>query len=60
MTTLLDCTDIPRNGVSYPSFIIDGDDILYVSRTAYGQLENAHDNNYVTFHRLQNFRELVK
>ena len=59
LTTLLDCTDIPRNGVSYPSFIIDGDDILYVSRTAYGQLKNEHDNNYVTFHRLRNFRDLV-
>ncbi len=59
LTTLLDTTPIPRTGVSYPSFIIDGDDLLYVSRSAFGKLKNEHDNNYVTFHRLKNFRNLL-
>lgn len=59
LTTLLDCTNTPKAGYSYPSFCIDGDDILYVSRTAFGKLKSEHDNNYVTFHRLKNFRELL-
>lgn len=59
LRTLLDCTRLPRNGVSYPAFIIDGEDILYVSRSAFGNLRSEHDNNYITFHRLKNFRALL-
>ena len=58
LKTLIDVTDWEKGGVSYPSFIIDGDDILYVSRTSGGSVKNEHDNNYVTFHRIENFREL--
>lgn len=60
LTTLLDCTEIPSAGYSYPSFCIDGDDLLYVSRSAFGKRKSEHDNNYVTFHRLENFRDLLK
>ena len=59
LTTLLDCTDTPKAGYSYPSFCINGDDIIYVSRTAFGKLKSEHDNNYVTVHRLKNFRDLL-
>ena len=59
LTTLLDCTEIPSAGYSYPSFCIDGDDLLYVSRSAFGKRKSEHDNNYVTFHRLKNFRDLL-
>ncbi len=59
LATLVDTTETPRTGVSYPSFLIDGEDILYVSRSAFGKLKSEHDNNYVTFHRLENFRALL-
>lgn len=43
-------------GFQYVSFIFDGDDILFLSRTAFNGAQSYHDNNYVTFHRIQNFR----
>ena len=45
-------------GFQYVSFLIEGDDILFLSRTAYGKPANFHDANYQTFHRIENFREL--
>lgn len=43
----------------YPNFIFDGDDLLYVCRTAWNQAHNFHDSNFITFHRLKNFRDLL-
>ncbi len=59
---LIDCRDMPsfEVGFQYISMIIDGDDILYLSRTAYNQANNFHDANYQTFHKVKNFRDLVK
>ncbi|MGM9625405.1 MAG: hypothetical protein ACI3XM_06815, partial [Eubacteriales bacterium] len=45
-------------GFQYVSFLIDGDDILFLSRTAYGRPANFHDSNYQTFHKILNFRNL--
>ena len=55
---LIDGTDYdPKNvGFQYVSFCFDGDDIVYLSRTAFNGAQNYHDNNYVTFHRVKNFR----
>ena len=50
--------DHTKVGFQYVSFIFDGNDILFVSRTAYGGAQSFHDNNYVTFHKIQNFRNL--
>ena len=47
-------------GFQYVSFEFDGNDIIYLSRTAFNGAQNFHDNNYVTFHRIEYFRELVK
>ena len=45
----------------YIDWQIDGTDMIFVSRTAYddgvGGAHNAHDSNYITFHRIENFRE---
>ena len=46
-------------GMQYPAFIIDGDDILWLSRTAFNQAGNFHDANCQTFHKIENFRSLV-
>jgi hypothetical protein len=46
-------------GFQYVDWQIDGDDILYLTRTAYGGAHNFHDSNRVTFHRLENFRQKI-
>jgi len=46
-------------GFQYVSFLIDGDDILYLSRSAINQAKNMHDANYSTFHRIEQFRQYV-
>ena len=46
-------------GFQYISFLIDGDDILFLSRTGFNQAKNMHDANYSTFHRINNFRQYL-
>jgi hypothetical protein len=46
----------PGTAFQYPDFLIDGDDLLVLSRTAWGAPHNFHDANYLTFHRVRNFR----
>lgn len=46
-------------GMQYISYIIEGDDLLYLSRTAISGARNFHDANYSTFHRLENFRQYL-
>lgn len=45
--------------MQYPDMIIDGDDMLWVQRTAMNNARNFHDSNYITFHRLENFRSML-
>ena len=45
-------------GFQYVDWAFDGDDIVAVSRTALNGANNYHDANYLTFHRLQDFRSL--
>ncbi len=47
-------------GFQYVDFTIEGDDLLYLSRTAINRAKNFHDANYSTFHVLKNFRKLLK
>jgi len=46
-------------GFQYVSFLFDGDDILYLCRTAINQAKNRHDSNYTTFHRIKDFRNYL-
>ncbi len=46
-------------GFQYVDFLFDGDDILYLCRTAMNGAHNFHDANYQTFHRIRNFRTLL-
>lgn len=46
-------------GFQYVDFTIEGDDILYLSRTALNRAHNFHDANYSTFHRLKDFRKYL-
>ena len=43
----------------YASMIVVDQDLCILSRSANQQAKNAHDGNLITFHRVQNFRELV-
>lgn len=45
-------------GFQYVDWQFDGDDIVAVCRTAWNA-DNYHNSNYVTFHRLANFRALT-
>ncbi|MFO0930752.1 MAG: hypothetical protein U0736_27600, partial [Gemmataceae bacterium] len=52
--------DVKKHAFQYLDWLIDGDDLLVLSRTAYddgqGGAHNAHDANYLTFHRVRGFR----
>jgi hypothetical protein len=45
-------------GFQYVSFIISGEDIIYLCRTAANGAHTYHDSNFITFHRIKNFRSL--
>jgi hypothetical protein len=57
---LLHHTDAQKHAWQYVDWQFDGDDIVFVSRTAFddksGGAQSAHDANYLTFHRIQDFR----
>lgn len=61
---LLSHPDVGRHGFQYVDWQFDGRHILFLSRTAYddefGGARNFHDANYLTFHRIRNFRSLIK
>lgn len=54
--------DVAKHGFQYPDWQFDGEDLIAAVRTAYddglGGAHNAHDANYLTFHRVEGFRRL--
>ncbi|MEI6578928.1 MAG: hypothetical protein WCN92_05625, partial [Eubacteriales bacterium] len=58
---LLDYSDEPQEKVAfqYIDFAFDKDDIIFLSRTAFNEAASFHDSNYITFHRVKNFRSMV-
>lgn len=62
--TLLTHPDYKLHGFQYVDWQFDGDDIIFVSRTAYddatGGADSYHNANYLTFHRVKDFRRLAK
>jgi hypothetical protein len=55
--------DTARHGLQYPDWLFDGEDLIALVRTAWDDMEggarNAHDANFLTFHRIQRFRKLT-
>ncbi len=45
-------------GFQYVDYMFDGEDLIYLCRTAINRPHNFHDANYQTFHRLKDFRNL--
>lgn len=57
---VLDHPDPDYHAFQYVDWVFDGRDIIFVSRTAYddkdGGAHRQHDANYLTFHRVEDFR----
>ncbi len=55
--------DVASHGFQYVDWLVEGNDLLVVSRTAYedgvGGAMNQHNSNYLTFHRVKDFRKAV-
>jgi hypothetical protein len=54
--------DVKAHGFQYADWLFDGADLIAVVRTAFDEPDgtpahNAHDANYLTFHRVAKFRE---
>ena len=63
VSELLAHPDPVKHAFQYVDWVFDGNDIVYLSRTAYddgeGGAHRAHDANYTTFHRIPQFRTLL-
>lgn len=59
---ILEDPSVSDVGFQYVDFQFEGDDIIFVSRTAYFETDGSgttqHDSNYLTFHRINYFRKL--
>ncbi|HRK33745.1 MAG TPA: sialidase family protein [Candidatus Hydrogenedentes bacterium] len=59
-TLLLSHPDVEHHAFQYVDWLFEGDDIIAVSRTAFedglGGAKRAHDANFMTFHRFEDFR----
>jgi hypothetical protein len=51
--------DSPGEARHYASMVIDGDDLHVLSRSGDRRAKTAHDGNLITFHTVQDFRDLV-
>ena len=49
-----------QTGFQYVDWQFDGDDIIYLVRTAYDGARNYHDSNRITFHRLSQYRKYLQ
>lgn len=56
MVAMGDATKASRH---YPDAIIDGDDMIVVSRSGEAESSTAHNGNIITIHRIKNFRDLA-
>ena len=56
-SVLLYHPQVKTHGFQYADWHFDGEDIIAVVRTAYGNAPNCHDSNYLTFHRIEDFRK---
>lgn len=61
-STLLHHPDVVKHGFQYVDWLFEGKDLIFLSRTAFddeeGGAHNNHDANFLTFHRINNFRKI--
>lgn len=58
-TVVLQHTDHEKHGFGYVDWQFDGEDLIFLSRTAF-DAKSYHEANYLTFHRIPQFRTLDK
>ena len=62
--TILSHPDRFKHGFQYVDWLFESDDIVFLSRTAYdddfGGADNYHNSNYLTFHRISNYKGFLK
>ena len=56
---LLRHSDSRHHAWQYLDWLFDGNDLIAVSRTAWDGSHSFHDANYLTFHRIEDFRRLT-
>jgi hypothetical protein len=56
---VLQHTDHEKHGFGYVDWQFEGDDIIFLSRTAF-DANSFHEANYLTFHRIPQFRTIDK
>jgi hypothetical protein len=63
-STLFHHDDPEKHAFQYVDWLIEEEDLLVLSRTAYddgiGGAHNGHDANYLTFHRIKKFRDSAR
>ncbi|MFB2117638.1 sialidase family protein [Parapedobacter sp. 2B3] len=61
---ILQHPDVLKHGFQYVDWLFEGKDMIVASRTAYDDgkesAHNNHDANFLTFHRITNFRKKAK
>ena len=58
-TMMNEYVSMMMHAFQYVHFAFDGDDLIYLVREAMDDSDNYHDNNYLTFYRLENFRSYL-
>ena len=62
--TLIYNEEVRHHGFQYVDWMIDGNDLIFVCRTSddeeNGQAKNNHDANYLTFHRIKDYKQHLK
>lgn len=53
------CGEIEKASYHYASLLIDGDDLLILSRSGDRQAQSAHNSNLITLHKIRKFRMLA-
>ena len=62
--TILEHPDVKRTGFQYLDWFFEGEDLVVISRTAFddglGGAHDCHDANFMTFHRVREFRACLE
>lgn len=63
-SVILQDDNIEKSGFQYVDWLVENDDIILLSRTAFFDGENfadsQHNANFITFHRIKDFRDQTK
>ena len=53
--TVIDCNDYDKQytGFQYPSYIMEGNKVILLSRTAFNGARSFHDSNMITLHKFE-------